>query len=262
MNVREATQDDVPGIRRVAGASLEATYADQLGDDIVETAAEEWYETDRLDSRLADDDVVYLVAVDDEEVVAFSESELDVRQPEDGSRPEEPAAREGVAAIQWLHVHPDHRNRGLGRRLLERTETELLEAGANRVEGRVLAANREGNEFYQAHGYARTGQRTLEIGGESETEHLYVNLPEGSAAELTEELSVDDGTVFVAYDERERGSEAPFYATYRTEARENRYGFYCANCGSVDNSMDTMGRVECNDCGNRRKATRWDSAYL
>lgn len=263
MNVREATDSDVAGIRRVAEASLDATYADQLGEDIVAAAVEEWYDADRLESRLTADDVVYLVVVDDnDETVAFSECELDARQPDDDSRPEQPASSEGIAAIQWLHVHPDHRDRGLGRRLLERTEAALLETGANRVEGRVLAANREGNEFYQAHDYARTGQRTLDIGGVSHTEHLYVKLPDGEAAELTEEHEVDDGTVFIAYDERERGSEAPFYAAYRTQDRGEKYGFYCANCGSLDNSMDTMGRVECNNCDNRRKATRWDSAYL
>ncbi|MFB6270975.1 MAG: GNAT family N-acetyltransferase [Halobacterium sp.] len=262
MKVREATDSDVAGIRRVADASLEATYADQLGEDIVAAAADEWYARGRVEERLADDDVRYVVVVDGDEVVAFSESELDVRQPDDGARPETPASHEGVAAIQWLHVHPDHRGRGLGGRLLERTETMLFETGANRVEGRVLAANEEGNEFYQAHGYARTGQRALDIGGESYTEHLYVKAPSGETPELTQEFEVEDGTVFVAYDERERGSEAPFYATYRTTDRESRYGFYCANCGSLATTMDTMGRVECNNCGNRRKATRWDSAYL
>ena len=262
MEVREATDKDIAGIRRVADASLDATYADQLGDDIVATAAEEWYDPERVTQRLSDDGVRYVVVVDGEEVVAFSESELDVRQPEGGARPETPSSREGVAAIQWLHVHPDHRGRGLGGRLLARTETMLLEAGSNRVEGRVLAANRAGNEFYQAHGYARTGQRTLDIRGESATEHLYVKLPSGETPALTEAYEVEDGTVFVAYDERERGSTAPFYSAYRTDDRTNRYGFYCANCGSLDTSMDTMGRVECNNCENTRKATRWDSAYL
>ncbi|NIB98885.1 GNAT family N-acetyltransferase [Halobacterium sp. R2-5] len=258
MDVREATHDDASGIRRVAEASLEATYAGQLGDDIVDAAAEEWYGGDRLDDRLDADDVVYLVVVDGDEVVAFSESELDVRQPEGDAS----GSSAGVAAIQWLHVHPDHRGRGFGGRLLERTEAALFERTANRVEGRVLAANEEGNEFYQASGYARTGERTLDIGGDSYTEHLYVKLPEGNAAELTEEHEVEDGTVFVAYDERERGSRAPFYAAYRTQDRQRRYGFYCAACGSLDTSMNSMGRIQCESCDNKRKATRWDSSYL
>lgn len=262
MNVREATRGDIPGIRRVAEASLEATYADQLGEDIVVAAAENWYDSSRLEKRLDTEDVRYLVGVDGDDVVAFSESELDARQPDDDGRPEQPGSADGVAAIQWLHVDPEHRDRGFGGRLLEQTETALLEAGANRIEGRVLASNRLGNEFYQAHGYARTGNRTLDIGDGSYTEHLYVKLPSGQTSELTEEYEVEDGTVFVAYDERERGSVAPFYSAYRTRDRADRYGFFCANCGSLDTSMDSMGRVQCGNCENRRKATRWDAAYL
>jgi hypothetical protein len=26
--------------------------------------------------------------------------------------------------------------------------------------------------------------------------------------------------------------------------------------------MDSMGRIVCNNCGNKRKATRWDASYL
>ncbi|MDL0139247.1 DUF5816 domain-containing protein [Halobacterium salinarum] len=26
--------------------------------------------------------------------------------------------------------------------------------------------------------------------------------------------------------------------------------------------MNTMGRVACNNCGNERRETRWDAAYL
>ncbi|HET7324804.1 MAG TPA: DUF5816 domain-containing protein, partial [Halococcus sp.] len=41
----------------------------------------------------------------------------------------------------------------------------------------------------------------------------------------------------------------------------DKYGYFCANCETLDNAMDTMGRVKCNECGNLRKATRWDATY-
>lgn len=248
MDVREATTADRDGIRRVADASLDATYADALGEDIVETAADEWYQDERLADRLDDDGLLYLVLVDDDEVVAFSESEL---------------GGDAAAAIEWLHVHPDYRDRGFGVRLLEETESALVETGANRVEGRVLAANEAGNEFYQAHGYTRSGEHSVDIAGNAYTEHRYVKVPEdGGSTELTEQVETSAGDMFVAFDERERGSKAPFYSAYRTGNRDSRYGFYCANCHSIDTSMDSMGRVRCEDCGNQRKATRWDSSYL
>jgi ribosomal protein S18 acetylase RimI-like enzyme len=249
MEIREATRADGTDIRAVADASLGASYADPLGEDIVDEAADEWYAEDRLADRLDADDVQYLVAeTDGGNVVGFSESELD---------------GDAAAAIQWLHVHPDARGEGVGVQLLEHTETELLERGANRVEGRVLAANEPGNEFYRDHGYARTGDRGLDVGDETHTEHLYVKLPEGEEdVELAEQRETDAGTLWVAFDERERGSAAPFYTAYRDEQRTEKYGFYCANCETADTAMNTMGRVACNNCGNERRETRWDAAYL
>ena len=36
----------------------------------------------------------------------------------------------------------------------------------------------------------------------------------------------------------------------------------CGGDEGFDVAMDTMERLECNECGNRRKAARWDAAYL
>jgi ribosomal protein S18 acetylase RimI-like enzyme len=247
MEVREATPADGEEIREVATASLRETYADPLGEEIVAAAADEWYAPDRLDDRLDDDEeVAYLVAETGEGVVGFSESELD---------------GDAAAAIQWLHVHPDARGDGIGVELLEHTEAALRERGATRVEGRVLAANTVGNEFYQDHGFSRSGEVELDVGGSTHTEHRYVKLPTDDA-ELTERRDTEVGPLWVAFDERERGSDAPFYAAYRDEQRTEKYGFYCANCETADTVMNTMGRVTCNNCGNERRATRWDAAYL
>jgi hypothetical protein len=70
----------------------------------------------------------------------------------------------------------------------------------------------------------------------------------------------DDGaTVYVAREEGERGVEGPFFAVYTTPERDRRYGWCCGNCGSLAVGMDTMGRIECPDCGNYRKPTEWDA---
>ena len=233
-------------IRNVATASLRETYADPLGEEIVAAAADEWYASDRLEDRLDADEIAYLVADAGEGVVGFSESELD---------------GDAAAAIQWLHVHPDARGEGIGVELLERTEAALRERGAARVEGRVLAANDVGNEFYQDHGFSRSGEVELDVAGSTHTEHRYVKLPT-DGAELTERRETEEGPLWVAFDERERGSEAPFYAAYRDEQRTEKYGFYCANCETANTAMNTMGQVTCNNCGNERRATRWDAAYL
>lgn len=73
--------------------------------------------------------------------------------------------------------------------------------------------------------------------------------------------TVDGSTVYVAEDERLTGETAPFFAAYRSPARKRKYGWYCERCGTLDNAMDTMGRIKCNECGNLRKAEQWDAAH-
>lgn len=67
--------------------------------------------------------------------------------------------------------------------------------------------------------------------------------------------------VYVVEDESEIGSRAPFYATYRGDD-DVRYGWFCANCGSMDAAVDTMERIVCNQCGNTHRPSQWDAAYL
>lgn len=71
----------------------------------------------------------------------------------------------------------------------------------------------------------------------------------------------DDGPLYVAEDEGDRGQDGPFLVVYRDQDRKRRYGWYCTNCESVDNAMDAMGRIECNVCGNFRKPEEWDAAH-
>ncbi len=68
-------------------------------------------------------------------------------------------------------------------------------------------------------------------------------------------------TVYVSQTDGDRGSEAPFFAVYSDSDGTDRYGWFCGNCESFDNAMDSMGRIQCNRCGNFRKATEWDAAH-
>lgn len=71
----------------------------------------------------------------------------------------------------------------------------------------------------------------------------------------------DGATLYVDRDERERGSDAPFYGVYATSDRTDRWGYLCGNCESLDTAMDPMGRIVCTDCPNARKPTEWDAAH-
>ncbi len=70
-----------------------------------------------------------------------------------------------------------------------------------------------------------------------------------------------DETVYIDREDSERGSKGPFFVAYTDADGDHPWGYLCGNCDSFDNAMDTMGRVECNTCGNLRKPDQWDAAH-
>ncbi|MFB6153102.1 MAG: GNAT family N-acetyltransferase [Halodesulfurarchaeum sp.] len=247
MEIRAATADDGEAIREIARASMRASYTDALSEDVIDAAVEEWYGQERFRDLLTDETHRFLVA-EERTVAGFAEVTIS-----DATE---------VGAIQWLHVRPDARGQGIGSELLAAAERFLLDQGATRIEGQVLTANVDGIQFYEEHGYREGESRTSTIAGETFAERTYLTFADEGPVSLTEPRETDDGTFHIALDEHTRGSEGDFYVAYRSDERDNRYGYYCDNCGSVDTAMDSMGRVACNDCGNRSKAERWDAAHM
>ncbi|AGB16097.1 hypothetical protein Halru_1489 [Halovivax ruber XH-70] len=69
------------------------------------------------------------------------------------------------------------------------------------------------------------------------------------------------GTLYLSRSEGDRGSKGPFFVVYETRSGDDRFGWFCSACDSVDTAMDSMGRIQCNQCGNQRKPTEWDAAH-
>lgn len=244
IEIREAESSDVDGIRSVALDSLRASYSDVLDEEVIETAVENWYDDDAMAAELDEEGMLYLVAVAGDTVVGFSQSLV---------LPEDPAG-----TILWLHVDPDNRDRGVGTTLLKHTQAVLSERGVEHVAAEVLAGNEAGTRFYEENGFEKSIERETEIGDGTYTENVYVQ--EGK--EKFETREYDDQTLYVNWVESDRGSKAPFFAAYTDDEGEDLYGYFCSNCESFDNAMDSMERLECNECGNTKKPVRWDAAYL
>lgn len=252
MDLREATAEDIEEIREVATESLTASYGHALNEEIIAAAVDRWYDEEQLTEDLTDEDAVFVVAVEQGDVIGFAQSYVVER-------------RDLVGEIDWLHVAPDYRGEGFGKQLLARVEQELVERGVERVEARVLEENEAGAGFYEEHGFDQVGQRDVDIADRSFVEQLYSKFPEeaGGRQVLTESREgPEDQQLFIAFDESERASDGPFYPAYNDRSREDRYGYFCGNCESFDVAVDSMDRVECNNCGNRSKPSRWDAAYL
>lgn len=242
MELRRARPADTPAVRDVARRSLDASYS--LEPQAITSAIEEWYDEDRLTTMLDDPDRVLLVADQAGQVVAFSESVV---------------AAANTATMLWLHVDPDHRGEGIATDLFEATREELERLDVRNLRGRVLAENTAGNEFYEHRGFDRVGTDTVEIDGQSYGENIYAE-SEQWGREAVE--TPDDRTVYVDHDNHERGSLAPFHVVFSGHEGDDRYGYFCSNCNTLALAMDSMGRIECETCGNVRKPVRWDAAYL
>ena len=249
MHIRQANAGDIDAIRHVARESLAESYGHALDADLIESVVEKWYGTDDLSADLDDADSHFVVAEEEGELVGFVQSYVVSR-------------REVVGENDWLHVAPDHRGKGIGTELLAALEAELIAEGADRLEGAVLVANEMGTDFYDEHGFTAAGERVIGIEGTDFAERVYVRFldPGAHDADL-DERTVGDRTVYVARDETVRGANGVFHAVYMDDVRTERYGWACS-CGNIGVVMDTMERLECGECGNRSKATRWDAAYL
>ncbi|SFF97125.1 Ribosomal protein S18 acetylase RimI [Halopelagius inordinatus] len=249
MDVRDANTHYAEQIQSVARESLIASYGHAFDEETLSDAVREWYDRDTVTDSLTDDDVILVVGTDDGEVVAFAESYVNEGEV-------------SVGEIDWLHVLPAYRGEGLGTRLLREVERRLRAEGVERIQGRVLTENESGATFYEDHGFSRGSDRELDIGEETFVERVYTKPIENDTPTMETRETEAGERVFVAFDEAARGSESPFVVAYSDEGRERRYGWMCTHDGSFDLAMDTMGRIQCNTCGNRRKATRWDSSYL
>jgi len=175
MTVREASADDVAGIREVARTAWEVDYPEILSRETAERGVEEWYESSHIEGGVTGSRTRLFVACADESdsadegdsvadgedaevIVGFAHAEL---------------GGDDEGYVLRLYVHPDHRNRGLGRRLLERTRDDLFAHGAERINAMVLAANEPGNAFYRSLGFEKVEEGETRIGGETYRENTY-----------------------------------------------------------------------------------------
>lgn len=168
MRIRPAEPSDAAAITDVLADSAAAAYEEILPEVHLERAFVD-LDDDALAERLTetreDDQVVYLVAVADEDVVGFAQVLWGSRRPEH--------VEAGVAFLQSLYVASSHWGEEIGSGLLDAavarlpSETEQLRLG-------VLSGNDVGVGFYETYGFEQAGQGTFEIEATSYETDIYV----------------------------------------------------------------------------------------
>jgi len=251
MEIRTAKGNDAEDVARVARASLSESYSHFVDEGTIDEMVEQWYAPERIDELLEDEHTLLDVVEDDDAVVGFAQGATVETDPV-------------VGEIHWLHVLPGERNEGIGVQLLGHFQELLADRGAAVLRGLVLEGNEAGTAFYTDHGFERADTATVEIGDQEFEEAVFEKqLGDEPAEQVLEQIAgPDDRELFVNFSEGERGLRAPFYPVFGTRELQERYGWFCGDCESIDNTMDSMGRIVCNECGNKRKATRWDASYL
>ena len=56
-------------------------------------------------------------------------------------------------SVNYLGIHPDHKNEGLGKLLMNRIEEELIKMGCPKIDLMVRNSNLDVQEFYRVIGY-------------------------------------------------------------------------------------------------------------
>ncbi|MGM0389854.1 MAG: GNAT family N-acetyltransferase [Natrinema limicola] len=271
MEIREPTPAAADRIREVVDSSLTASF--RLSPAQIDGLVDDQFADEAVTDKREDEETLLQVAetsseIEDTTITGFVDGRLE----------------DGWGEIRWLFVDPEHRGKGIGTELYETAIETLRDRGAEHICVTVLEANTEGHDFVERFGLEHDGDRRVEIADESVVNSVYTEpdvdatRPDSTGVDTADEefpetkriggrlTTTDDGTTaYIARDEAESGTAAPFFATYEDVTHTERHGFYCANCGSLAVSMNNMDRLECNDCGNshaERSEESYDDSYL
>lgn len=250
MDVRPAQPQESDAIRAIAEQSFQTSYS--LSPGQIETILEGVFSSELLAERTEADADLLLVALDGDELIGF----IDIGFDEE-------------AVLRWLHVEPGARGRGAGTQLFERALSAAQSRGVPLV-ARVLTEDEEGGTFCEQFGFTRNGRSKLTFAEETFFQNVYVdpNGPEGGIVdqpvEIPETITADREELSLDRDDDIPGTDGSFFPTFTDDpdGRRHRYGYFCSNCGSTDVGTDSLGRLECQNCGNKHLADKWDAAYL
>ncbi|SER27101.1 GNAT family N-acetyltransferase [Natrinema salaciae] len=277
MEIREPEPDEAARIREVVDSSMTTSF--RLSPGQIDGITDDQFADDAIAEKLGDENTLLQVAesgadIEGVAITGFVEGRLE----------------DGWGEVNWLFVDPEHRGQGIGTELYEAATDTLRDRGAEHVCVTVLEANTEGHQFVERFGLEHDGDRRIEVAEESLVKYVYTDAeadaapPSTSEAEAADEedaaaaefpetaetdghlTATDDGkTVYIARDEAESGTAAPFFVSYEDADHAEQYGYYCSNCGSLDVSMNNMERLECSDCGNshaERSEESYDDSHL
>lgn len=150
MQIRKATNTDIPGIQQVAEIGWHAAYKGILRTETIENVLGEFYSEESLVHSLERHATVFLVAEADEQVVGFIQA-----LPRPGSNDYE---------LTRLYILPDYQRQGVGRGLLQSVEQQL---SGQKIWVLVERDNHAAIAFFQAMNFKPNRAVELPVFGEN-----------------------------------------------------------------------------------------------
>lgn len=132
--VRDAVLGDVEAICDFGAAHIPSHYGPFIGQDAAHAQVTRWWSLERIGKAVAAGQVVIAAAGD--EILGVAER----------------GEWAGVPVIWKLYVHPHHRGRAIGPKLI-RAVIAQLPARADRLQVEVFAANHRADDFYEREGF-------------------------------------------------------------------------------------------------------------
>ncbi|WP_227374535.1 GNAT family N-acetyltransferase [Haladaptatus halobius] len=151
METRGATATDIPEIRRVAREALDEAY-DFFPKKEREATVRVRFGDERLESAMADDDVILVAAIADGELVGYAHVDAVNR-----------ADAVGEAVLRGIYVAPNRWREGIGTALLDAVEDSIRERGFTQLSVAVLAENERGKRFLESNNFERIEERVEDL---------------------------------------------------------------------------------------------------
>ncbi|WP_266078421.1 GNAT family N-acetyltransferase [Haladaptatus caseinilyticus] len=151
METKRVTRTDIPEIRTISREAVEAAY-DFLPDKERAATVRERFSEERLETALADDDVIIVAAIADGDPVGYAHVDVVNR-----------ADAVGEARLQGIYVTPDRWRQGIGTALLDGIEDEIRTQGFTQLSVSVLIDNERGKRFFESKGFERVEERVEDL---------------------------------------------------------------------------------------------------
>jgi ribosomal protein S18 acetylase RimI-like enzyme len=152
INISTVTEGaELARVAELAGRIWRAHYPGIISPEQIQYMLERMYAIETIGAEIRSQGIRYYQILADGQMAGFASLG--------------PTTEPGVAKLHKLYVVPEVHGRGLGKRLLNHCETEMVQIGARRLILAVNKRNAKAIAFYQRNGFAVIESVVNDIGG-------------------------------------------------------------------------------------------------